>query len=168
MGRPHPPVRPSLSARRYRRAPAAYPELRGDGPSPARKRTSLLLGLAPSGGCLAGPIAGPAGGLLHHLFTLTARSRGRRVFSVALSAGFPARALPGTVPCGARTFLGRPELVEGRPRSPGQPACPVIIAARQVGVNAPNLLRPWRFIVDLPGLLDARRMIRLGNSLPLT
>ena len=102
---------------------------------PCPQADSLLLGLAPSGGCLAGTIAGPAGGLLHHLFTLTARFRGRRSFSVALSAGFPARALPGTVPCGARTFLGRPELVEGRPRSPGQPACPAIIAARRVGVN---------------------------------
>jgi hypothetical protein len=33
--------------------------------------TSLLLDLAPHGGCLAGDIAVPAGGLLHHLFTLT-------------------------------------------------------------------------------------------------
>jgi hypothetical protein len=38
---------------------------------PAPKEASLLLDLAPHGGCLAGDIAAPAGGLLHHLFTLT-------------------------------------------------------------------------------------------------
>ena len=34
-------------------------------------RASLLLDLAPHGGCLSGYITAPAGGLLHHLFTLT-------------------------------------------------------------------------------------------------
>ncbi len=37
-----------------------------------------LLGLAPGGGCLAVPIAGRAGGLLHRLFTVT-ENRSSRV-----------------------------------------------------------------------------------------
>ena len=41
----------------------------------------------------------------------------RRSFSVALSASCPARVLPDTVLCGARTFLGR----QSRPRPLGQP-----------------------------------------------
>ena len=32
---------------------------------------ALLLGFAPNGGCLATTVTGRAGGLLHHLFTLT-------------------------------------------------------------------------------------------------
>jgi len=55
---------------RYRGARAAYPELKGDEQSPVHKWTSLLLGLAPSGGYLAAGITVGAGGLLHHLFTL--------------------------------------------------------------------------------------------------
>ena len=51
-------------------AHAAYPELKGDEQSPVHKWTSLLLGLAPSGGYLAAGITVGAGGLLHHLFTL--------------------------------------------------------------------------------------------------
>ena len=38
-------------------------------------RTSPLLDLAPSGGCLAAPVARRAGGLLHHRFTLAALRR---------------------------------------------------------------------------------------------
>jgi len=43
--------------------------------------------------------------------------RAERFISVALSAGLPARVLPGTLPCGARTFLDPPftlTVVEGR------------------------------------------------------
>jgi len=84
--------------------------------------SSPLLGLAPDGGCLAGPIAGAAGGLLHHRFTLASDSHPRWSVSVALSAGFPARVLPGTLPCGARTFLGLPfTFAQDSPRSPGRP-----------------------------------------------
>ena len=46
-----------------------------------------------------------------------------RSVSVALSAGRPARGLPGAVLCGARTFLSRPN----RPRSPDQPTAASII-----------------------------------------
>jgi hypothetical protein len=44
-----------------------------EGPSP-------LLGLAPGGGCLAAAIAGRAGGLLRHLFTLTPACAGAVCF----------------------------------------------------------------------------------------
>jgi hypothetical protein len=103
---------------RYRGAHATYPELKEDEQPPVRIRTSLLLGLAPDGGYLAVDITANAGGLLHHLFTLTRSNELqcketlpytpsiKRSFSVALSADHPARALPGTVLCGARTFLG--------------------------------------------------------------
>ncbi len=65
---------------------------------------SLLLDLAPHGGCLARRITAPAGGLLHHLFTLTPKGSG--LFSVALFQTFTRfRALPGVLPCGVRTFL---------------------------------------------------------------
>ena len=51
---------------------------------------SPLLGLAPGGGYLAIYITANAGGLLHHLFTITALPRGvKRLFvSVALSGRF--------------------------------------------------------------------------------
>jgi hypothetical protein len=76
-------------------------------------RPSLLLGLAPNGGCLATPVARRTGGLLHHLFTLTWSDDLRRSVSVALSASYPARVLPGVVPCGVRTFLVPSTLVHG-------------------------------------------------------
>ncbi len=82
------------------------PGARGERAVPHRSAVSLLLGFAPDGGCLAADITVDAGGLLHHLFTLTGRIR--RTFSVALSAGFPARVLPGIVLSGARTFLKHP------------------------------------------------------------
>ncbi len=85
------------------------PGARGERAAPHRCAVSLLLGFAPDGGCLAAGIAAGAGGLLHHLFTLTGRIR--RTFSVALSAGFPARVLPGTVLFGARTFLKHPQVL---------------------------------------------------------
>ncbi len=81
--------------------PGGCPEREGTGRPP--DAPSRLLGLAPDGGCLAASVTRRAGGLLHHLFTLTDLSR--RSLSVALSAGRPARVLPGVVPCGVRTFL---------------------------------------------------------------
>ena len=67
---------PSGPARR-RGALAAYPELGRDEQPLAHERASFLLGLAPGGGCLAAGIAVGAGGLLHHLFTLTPLSAER-------------------------------------------------------------------------------------------
>ena len=80
------------------------------------KRTLSLLGLAPGGGCLATRVAAGAGGLLHHLFTITWLTGGQSgepsypppgclLFCGPLPSGHPAWVLPSTVPCGARTFL---------------------------------------------------------------
>jgi len=55
----------------------------------------VLYGLAPGGVYLADPVTRNAGGLLHHLFTLTDRQCSKRItviggfFSVALACGFP-------------------------------------------------------------------------------
>jgi len=104
------PGRSSIWAARYRAAHAAHPTLNGDEPSPAPKGSASAWPC--SGWGLPGRgIAADAGGLLHHRFTLAAGSTTaacrRRLFSVARSAGFPARGLPGTLLCGARTFLKR-------------------------------------------------------------
>ena len=78
----------------------------GSRAAPASEEASLLLDLAPHGGCLAGDIADPAGGLLHRRFTLT-HPAVSGLFSVALFQTFTRfRALPGMLPCGVRTFLG--------------------------------------------------------------
>ena len=68
------PRRSSILARRLRLARAAYPELTETSSLPGRNAHLSLLGLAPDGGCLAAPVARRAGGLLHHLFTLTGSS----------------------------------------------------------------------------------------------
>ena len=91
----------------------------GSLPGTANEAGSLssLLGLAPGGGCLAACITADAGGLLHHLFTVTSpptplpqageRTEERRFVSVALFRQVsPPRGFPGAVPCGVRTFLG--------------------------------------------------------------
>ena len=70
-------------------------------------RTLSLLGLAPGGVCLAAPVAGRTGALLPRRFTLAGAEAPAMRFSVALFRRVaPPRALPGTVLCGARTFLG--------------------------------------------------------------
>jgi hypothetical protein len=116
-------VRPSLSASRCHEAQAAYPELEGGEQPPARKRASPLLGLAPGGGCLAASIAAGAGGLLHHLFTLTPeRVRGGRFLwpdpQVSPPGCYPA-------PCSGERGLssGVAGRLSARPRtrSPGRP-----------------------------------------------
>ncbi len=102
------------------------PGARGERAVPHRMAVSLLLGFAPDGGYLAADIAAGAGGLLHHLFTLTERIR--RSFSVALSAGFPARELPGIVLSGARTFLKHPAVPAiARPAHGAPPSYPAAV-----------------------------------------
>lgn len=109
--RVHPGERqPSIWASCYHEAQAAYPGVkRGGPPHPP------LFGLAPDGVCRAPDRYRPGGGLLHHLFTLTPQMRGG-LFSVALSVRHRTRALPGILPCGARTFLLLPEAA-ARPAS---------------------------------------------------
>ena len=73
---------------------------------PARRLGLSLLDLAPNGGCLAARIAAGAGGLLHHLFTLTPLRE--RYVSVARSSRLPhSGKFPGILLYGVRTFLGR-------------------------------------------------------------
>ena len=88
---------------------------------------SSLLGLAPGGGYLAARITADAGGLLHHLFTMTDLALAGAVGSLFLwpSSGrltpnevSPPRVLSDAVLCGVRTFL---DPVNTGPRSPDQP-----------------------------------------------
>ena len=85
---------------------------------------SSLLGLAPGGGYLAARITAHAGGLLHHLFTITPRNRGAVCFcgpypaGSRLSAISPPRVLSDAVLYGVRTFLD-PD--NAGPRLPDQP-----------------------------------------------
>src|SRR5215510_15803145 len=91
---------------------------------------SSLLGLAPGGGYLATCITADAGGLLHHLFTITPRKRGAVCFCGPYPAGSllteasPPRVLSDAVLYGVRTFL---DLVNTRPRSPNRPEAKIII-----------------------------------------
>ena len=79
---------------------------------------SALLDLAPGGGYLAADVAACAGGLLHHLFTLTSPLSAPLIPKESSEIGgvavcfcgpirqvAPPRELPGTLPCGVRTFL---------------------------------------------------------------
>jgi hypothetical protein len=97
---------------------------------------SSLFGLAPGGGCLAARIAADAGGLLHHLFTLTALPR--RIVSVALVRQVsPSRDFPGAVLCGVRTFL---DPTNAGPRPSGQPEDGGIIPSLGQSVNLKSVL----------------------------
>jgi len=81
------------------------------------------------------------GELLPHPFTLAARSsRGGRggLLSVALSRGHPRQALPGTLPCGARTFL------------PCDPTRPVPHRRSPASLRPPSFKPPAR-IFQTPG-----------------
>ena len=84
-----------------------------------------LSGLAPGGVYRAAPVTRRAGGLLHHRFTLTAD---RRSVAAVCSlwhcpAGHPGWALPTTLPCGARTFLGGPASRSDAAACPARPPC---------------------------------------------
>src|SRR4051794_8569005 len=63
-------------------------------------RVIAPLGVAPGGACLAVPVSGDAGGLLHHRFTLAAAFTCDVAAVCSLlrfPAGFPVRGLPGTL-----------------------------------------------------------------------
>ena len=94
---------------------AAYP-----GMITRRATTLPLFGLAPGGVCRAPAVPRSGGGLLPHRFTLTRGTRPRAVCSLwHFPSAFAARALPGTLPCGARTFLEPRALCAGpRPLAP--------------------------------------------------
>jgi hypothetical protein len=75
-----------------------------------------LLDLAPFGGCLATPITGDAGGLLHHLFTLTGI---RRYVSVARYGRLPR---PGSYPAKCSVECGLSSTLACRAATT-QPTC---------------------------------------------
>ena len=75
-----------------------------------------LFDLAPEGGCLAADIATRAGGLLHHLFTLTRlRVQCAECFCGPIQKLTPLQELPGFLLYGVRTFL---TALYGAARSP--------------------------------------------------
>src|SRR5262245_51121811 len=82
-----------------------------------------LLGLAPGGACRAGPVTRPAGELLPHRFTLTARA------AVCSLLRFPRVAPPGCYPAPCPAESGRSSSVAAR----GRPA----------GSSAPSIRTRW-------------------------
>ena len=131
-----PSVQSSLWAERRRSARCSLPgadSLHGWGEYMRRRAVSHrpqtispLLGLAPDGGYLAACITANAGGLLHHLFTITAHPYGRGgcLFLWPFSGRFtplggsPSRVLSDVALYGVRTFL---DPVNAGPRLPDQP-----------------------------------------------
>jgi hypothetical protein len=95
-------------------------------PGALRAASTLLLGLAPGGVCLAAasPRRRCALTAPFHPCRLSdsraARKR-RRFVSVALSRGFPRVGTPTTLPCGVRTFLEGPVVSPASPRLLGRP-----------------------------------------------
>ena len=85
---------------------ATDPRERAGHPRPARRRASLLLGLAPGGVYRASAFTGGSGELLPHRFTLAPGRQARGgLLSVALSPDRSGPPLTATLPCGVRTFL---------------------------------------------------------------
>ena len=75
-------------------------------PSQHWQRAFPLFDLAPEGGCLAADIATRAGGLLHHLFTLTRlQLQCAECFCGPIQKLTPLQELPGFLLYGVRTFL---------------------------------------------------------------
>ncbi len=87
-----------------RTSPCASSDLPGSG---AGRAIAPLFGLAPGGVYRAAECCHRRGALLPHLFTLAGAPEG--ALAVCFLWHFPsaraAQALPGTLPCGARTFL---------------------------------------------------------------
>ena len=100
---------------------ASSPDL----PTADRRQDSLLLGLAPGGGCPADRVTTAAGALLPHRFTLAGRAdpplgrdlAGNMPLCCPLPPDHSAWPLASTVLLGARTFLGP---VSTGPRPPGR------------------------------------------------
>jgi len=87
-------------------------------------RVIAPIGVAPGGACLAAPVSGDAGGLLHHRFTLTATFTCDAAAVSSLlrfPAGFPVRALPGTLALRCPDFPRRLRAAAARSALPVYP-----------------------------------------------
>ncbi len=125
-----PPGQSSIWAARCRAARCSLPgAVRRRAVSHRPQTISPLLSLAPGGGYLAIRITANAGGLLHHLFTITTSPRapllegggaGRAAvfFCGPIRRVSPPRMLSDAVLCGVRTFLD-PD--NAGPRLPDRP-----------------------------------------------
>ena len=112
--------------------PGAIARRQGDEQPPSIYMDLLLLGLAPAGGYLAASIAGGAGGLLHHLFTLTGSAGGMSLWPSA--AGYPTPGVARQRALRSADFP-RPGFPDrGRPTSLGT----LIIPSQVGGVNIPT------------------------------
>ena len=101
-------------------------------PVPGRAaQNSPLLGLALGGVCLAGAVTSPAGGLLHHLFTLTGI---RRYVSVARSSRLPR---PGSYPAKCSMECGLSSTLASRAATI-QPTCGNTIIPRLINLVNKN------------------------------
>jgi hypothetical protein len=132
-----------LWERRCRRPRAAYPGL-PDAEAPlGTGRPSSLFGLAPGGVCHAASVAGRAVRSYRTVSPLPVPPEDRRPSAVCFLLHCPspsgARPLAGTLPCGARTFLGG----HAR-RDPHSPPEPVLVNDASVprrGLEPPRRLR---------------------------
>ncbi len=89
-------------------------------------RVIAPIGVAPGGACLAAPVSGDAGGLLHHRFTLasafTCDAGGRSPLCCAIQRVSPSGSYPAPSPCGVPTFLDAyaPRLPDRHQKSTGR------------------------------------------------
>ena len=85
-----------------------FPEARAAYPVPRRAASAGPASPCTGRGLASRRVATVAGGLLPHRFTLADPEPGG-LLSVPLSVGFRRLGFPSVLPCGVRTFLGRPE-----------------------------------------------------------
>jgi hypothetical protein len=124
---------PSIWGARYRTPQCGLPGAERVRAAPCpQSEDSLLLGLAPDGVCPAEAVTNLAGGLLHHLFTLTpALCEPRRyTFCGTMPSDRSAWLLASIVLYGVRTFL-----IPRRTRLPGQLGPSLSIAHRRTNVK---------------------------------
>src|SRR6476661_5552088 len=124
-------------------------------------RVIAPIGVAPGGACLAAPVSGGAGGLLHHRFTLasafTCDVGGRSPLCCAIQRVSPSGGYPAPSPCGVPTFLDAcaPRLPDRHGKSTGR-WCPRSRRSRRL-LRTPDA-----------GLDEARRHpLRSGHHLDI-
>ena len=115
-----------------------------------------LSDLAPGGVCRAAQVTLGAGGLLHHRFTLAAGCPTAVCSLWHCPAGHPGWALPTTLPCGARTFLGEQLTVTNHRSHSTRPPGRLVRRADRVAVLRPADVEHLRSAAQLVDLLDGR------------